>query len=373
MKVGIITFHSSHNYGSMLQAFALQTVLNRSGIDAKIIDYRNPFNEEQYKLFRTNLYKKNPKHLVADIIRFNKKCRRYLAFWSFASKHYKLTDKTYYSNFEIENDLDNSWDAFICGSDQIWNSICTNGASPAYFLNFARALNAPKIAYAPSVGHSSIDQKYSLDFSNYINNIDFVSVRERTGVNIVNQFTDKPVINVLDPTLLLSGNSWSDLATEPVLKKSYIALYMLEQNDHLLDYAKNLSNNGKLEIVTFSNKRLIDNSICRNSADPCEFLGIIKNAQYVITNSFHATVFSILFKKQFAVFLTEHSGSRVSDFLDLVGLSDRIVKDGSNFNIAESIDYKATYESLGKEISHSREFLFNALKGQGTTPSNIRE
>lgn len=359
IKVAIITFHCSYNYGSALQAFALRTLLIKKKYEVNIIDFIYKKDFEQYRLFRMNTYLKNPKSFVGDIIFFKKNYKRKCSFETFAKKYFNLTRKKYY-NYEDMRELNDKFDIFICGSDQIWNLDCTQGVEPAYFLNFVNK-DKLKIAYAPSLAHIKFAKNYDEDLKKAIKDIDYISVREESTLPLIQSLTEKRVNVVLDPTLLLDRKDYELIINQKKQRDEYIFVYMLEYNDELVRYCNKFSNERKIKVIYIANNKF--SGIKGYNAfgiGPDKFLKYIKEAKYIVTNSFHATVFSIIFNKMFVTFTTKHSSSRMVDLLDKLGISDRIYNE--KFNIDKDIDYDKVQEKLIDMRKSSLEYLSKALK-----------
>lgn len=360
MKVGIITFFCSYNYGSALQAYALQYFLNKSGCDVNIIDYTYTYDFRQYYLFRTHEYLKRPQAMVADILCFSKNKKRKIAFEDFVNKYFTLTKR--YSDNDDMTELNKDFDAFICGSDQIWNLDCTNGVVPAYFLGFVDD-NKNKIAYAPSVAKTKFIRNHDKEVQRYINRLDAISVREKSTVGVFQKVCSKEIKVTVDPTLLLTGTDYDKLLSSGNTKnKNYIFVYMLSKDERLLNYVSNVAKTMKKEIVYITGK--LNRSFgCKAynvyGCGPEEFLSYIKNADYVITNSFHATVFSVQFHKKFCVFPTKNGGARMIDLLTEIGLEQCIYN--SNINIEQDINYEEVEIKLSGLRESSIEFLRSAL------------
>lgn len=357
-RVGIITFHCSYNYGSVLQAFALQTYLETQGYSAKIINYVLTSNFEQYRLFRINKYKESLKYLISDLLFFVPNYRRKINFENFQKKYLSLSDKTFHDNDNM-NSLNNEFDAFICGSDQIWNLDCTNGVNPPYFLNFAQK-DKLKISYAPSLAHRTFSESFLSDLKNAIKNIDFISIREESTIDAIKGLTDKHIKVVLDPTLLLCSTQYEPVEINPKKNKDYVFVYMLENNSEFISYCNCYSKENNLKIYYLSQKRMSGlNGENLFGIKPEEFLGYIKNAQCIITNSFHATVFSIIYHKQFCTFPTLKSSSRMSDLLSELGLSNRFYD--NDFKMNNFIDYDYCDRQLDFLRKESQNYLLEAL------------
>lgn len=359
MKIGIITFHCSYNYGSALQAYALQTYLKKIGCDAKIIDYVDLVNFEDYQLFRRSLYKKKIKSLFGDIYYLLPNYKRKKSFEGFADKYFTLTEKRY-TDISSMNELNSEFDTFICGSDQIWNTNCTKGVNPAFFLAFADS-SKRKIAYAPSIAEESIDFHKNDEFVGYLKDFDYISVRENSFAPMLSDITGKPVTLAVDPTLLLDKADYEKILTGTSIKGKYIFAYILEENSVLNSFTNTLSQKYNMPVVYIDKKtqHCFKNGINAYGIAPNEWLSLLKNAQFVVTNSFHATVFSVIFSKQFIVFPTEKSGSRMSDFLINLGLDNRLYNE--SIDIEQKIDFSNSKKICDELSRSSKEFLKNSL------------
>lgn len=358
-KIGIITFHCSYNYGSALQAFALKTLLEKNGYEVNIIDFIYKKDFEHYRLFRTKLYCKNPKAFISDVLFYNKNKIRKNNFELFARKYFSLTKKTYY-NYRNMNELNKEYDIFICGSDQIWNLDCTQGVEPAYFLKFVNK-DKLKIAYAPSLAHVKFAKNYNEDLKKAIEDLDYISVREKSTLPLIQPLTRKKVNVVLDPTLLLDQKDYELITDHNKQEDEYIFVYMLEYNPELVKYCNEFSNKKKIKVVYIANNKFI--GIKGKNAfgiGPDKFLQYIKEAKYIITNSFHATVFSVIFSKKFITFTTKHSSSRMLDLLNNLGLSKCIYN--NNFDIDKNINYNIVQKNLISMRQNSIDYLNKALK-----------
>lgn len=358
MKIAIITFHCSYNFGSALQAYALRIFLNKSFGETKIIDYINEKDFEQYRLFRTRQYRKSIKALGADLFFLRKNYIRKKNFCMFTDNFLPLTENRY-TTCENLRELNEQFDVFVCGSDQIWNPVCTKGVEPAYYLAFADASKI-KIAYAPSVACEKIDEK-NMEVMRYnIDRLDAISIREKSGKQLLEGMTEKTIEVVVDPTLLLNVADYNELETS-VSQTNYIFVYMLEYSVDLVKYASELSKSKKMKIVYVNKKNIREFKRSDNvyGIGPDKFVSYVKNSEYVVTNSFHATVFSILYGKKFVTFKTKHSFSRMVDLLNELSLDDRLMHE--NLSIDDEIDYHSVESKLHrmreKSITYLRESI----------------
>ncbi len=356
-SVGIITFHCAYNYGSALQAFALKEYVSELGFNTSIIDYVDEQDFEQYRLFRTKSYIHYPKFILSDIILFPNHLKRKLAFNYFAKSKLDLTISRF-SDCEQLKALNSIMDIFICGSDQIWNLDCTGGIRPAFFLEFA-ADDKRKIAYAPSLAHAKFRKDYSEELKPLLARIDYLSVREKSSVEYVQSIAGRRVEQVIDPTLLLEKKQYSKIEEKIREKEPYVFVYMIEKNNDLIQYSEEFAKHKKLKLIflTLSSVTRIKGKNVYGIS-PGEFVSYIKNAEYVITNSFHATVFSILYEKKFMTFKTGLSASRMVDLLSELKLTDRLKKE----RVDDEIDYDDARMRLSRLKENSAKYLKNALE-----------
>lgn len=308
MKSGILTFHQSRNYGAVLQAYALCSVLNKLNIDAEIINYSCPHIDERLKLWNSN------KNIIKSILQFVFRFRKKLAFDSFENNVLKKSKKI--EREEIVEFL-NRYDAVVVGSDQVWNEQII-GNDNVYFLD---NVDSQKIAYAASAGDAIEISKSAL---NYIKQFDFVSVREKKLQHYLLSQDIKSCI-CCDPTILAGKDCFEQIVAPPIKHKEYVFVFMIWNSKSLLNNAKKFAEANGLEVV--SSKESIDFFLhCR----PEEFLSWIKNATYVFTNSFHGTVFSLLYHKKFVSSICKKQGEkniRIQELLTSVGCCSNFITD----------------------------------------------
>lgn len=356
MKVGIITFHCSLNYGSVLQAYALQTAVKSTGSTAMIIDFRSSdFN--QYKLLPFS----HPKRMLRNVLRFNRMTQRKKNFESFQKERLKVTENHYDSSSPSLSELPNSFDAFICGSDQIWNLNCTHGVVEPFFLSFAEERR--RIAYAPSLAHTSFEPQYfdKQKVAELLAKFDYLSVREEETVPLFQPLVDKRIEVVLDPTLLLNADAYASMANDRVIDGPYIFVYLLRSCPELVESASEMARAAGRAVAYVSEKDLpISNSRNLFGIGPEEFISLIAHADAVLTNSFHATVFSVLFHRPFRVFATDKSASRMRDLLGKLGMPGRCVASVDATPVDDE-DWDAVDRKLEELRKGSWDYLRRAL------------
>ena len=249
MKVGILTFHRSNNYGAVLQTYALQTVLDQLGITSQIIDYVRSGKKES--IFSPWWGFKNCIINGFTLLHYPKTIRRNARFQEFRKIFFRISPKSYYSCDELEKALPEG-DAFICGSDQIWRPVFDNNQLRVYYLDFVNAKKVKKIAYAPSFGISTVSEEFKRFIRPLINDIPYLSVREKTGQKIISQATECEAQVVLDPSLLLSSEDWSRIALPPCVDSPYVLVYCLSQRRNFCNLVRHVKKMTGLPVVVIS-------------------------------------------------------------------------------------------------------------------------
>ena len=363
MKIKTITCHDVYNAGASLQAYALVTYLNKLGHEARIIDYKPEYLSRHYRLWggASGKYNKPLLRELYSLIKFPRRLKLKLGkrkkeYDNFTQKHLILTDKRYNSYEEL---LDNppQADVYFAGSDQIWNTLFENGRDPSFYLQFAPE-NAVRASYAASFATDSIADEYKISVSKWLKELDFISVREESGVDIVEDMGIYNVVQVLDPVFLLSKEDWLNVLKPIDINEPYLLIYDFDINDKLAEFAKKLAKDMNLKIYS-----VLDNPNCDRSfsqVGPDGFVTLVKNAEYVISNSFHATAFSIIFEKQFFVFdRFENINKRMHDLLKAFKLESRLVLD--DFDSSE-INYNEIRNNINKQIGYSQKYIDKVLE-----------
>ncbi|MDX9787096.1 MAG: polysaccharide pyruvyl transferase family protein [Desulfobacterales bacterium] len=362
MKIGILTFFR-FNYGAILQAYALQTVLTSLGHSAEIIDYEASHRIES--LFTSWTSTKGVALNLSTILRYRKFIERNERIAAFRRQNLHVSEKRYYSSEDLEKSL-LEYDAFICGSDQVWHPRADHDCNRAYFLGFVKQDQAIKTSYAPSFGVSSVSQSFQKEIQPWLTDIPNLSVREETGRAIIEQVAGRLSAVVLDPTLLLKSDQWGRIAAPSTVKPPYILVYTTSQRGLFPQLVKHVKKTTRLPLVVLSLTALnlipmADRVIY--DAGPSEFVGLFANATCVCTNSFHGTAFSIIYRKPFWSVPHNATNSRVADLLNRIGLSNRQVSALDQFpEWPLKIDYTAANSLFDGERRQSIVFLKTALQ-----------
>lgn len=354
-------YNNTLNYGALLQAYALKKVIEKFGYEVSIVDY--PFVQSKAKFQKRNFsltYLFNPRQLAGYIL--------YLSLLKEKEDRIKKTEqfsKEYLNVTSLCNtseDIDNlNLDVHICGSDQVWNAKITDGLKVGFFGGEGQA---HKVAYAASAGQLDVLKKYNEQFIKLLGKMNAISVREEELFNYIKNNTNYDVTQVLDPTLLLQKEDYEMIMKKPVVAKPYLLIYSLDRNTQMLKLAHSIAKEKGLQIIEIA---ITKTPFCGHkqifSADPAEFLGWIKQASFVITNSFHGAVFSIQFKKNFFAIIVKTQGARIESLLNKLNLQDRLVEEPKNFNYSNIPDIN--YENMDARLSELRldslSFIRNAL------------
>lgn len=384
-KVAIVSCYYVKNYGSMLQAYAVQKMLDNFNLDSENLDYVKSRDLKQMisyakRLIKdSNIRKTQIKNLNKKIYsRINKIFGknfniRNKKFEEFKDKYFRVS-KPYYG-YEALKESSNDYDAFILGSDQLWHPMnFENHYFTMEFINKGKT----KITYAPSFGVSSIPQAQIDGTRDYLNRIEKISVREESGKKIIKELTGRDVPVVLDPTFMIKTDEWDEILPEKQVynKGKYIFCYFLGDNKEHREEVERIKKLTGYDIVTLpyideiakSDKNFGDEQLF--NVGPAEFIDLIKNAEVIFTDSFHCTAFSIMYKKKFFTFNRFNNNNKAStntrlkSILLLLGLEDRLITDYRKCEemYSNKINYNETNERLEKMKKSSLEYITNALE-----------
>lgn len=356
MKAAILTFQNSDNYGALLQAYALQEAVKKLGHDSEILNYISP--NKNYSII--NLKQINSiRSLLISLYLIPSKLKRKRHADNFRNQYLEVSPKEYLYSDSIKADKSN-WDLFIAGSDQIWNYENT-GFDKTFFLDFTED---NKNSYAASFGVSNIPEDLKNEYKDLLINFNKISVRENQGIEIIQELLDNEVEEVLDPTLLLDYNDWNQLIGESVEDEKYILIYSLFSSEKMYERIAVLSNENNIKVkVINGNGRKIKKynfEIIRPSF--LEFVRLYRDAELVITDSFHGTIFSINFNTNFYSYdAGANNFSRISNVLNMFNLQDRILDNNSKLESIDAIDFSSVNTKLNYEKKKSIEFLNDIL------------
>lgn len=369
--IGMLTFHWADDFGAMLQCFALKEHLNTYE-KTVIIPY---FPKELRSRYRV-LHKKSwqsTRSKIAEMVKpptvLNTINRR-IKMANFRKQNFRDANKTIALASEIPQCF-SGIDTYVVGSDQVWNPKITEGFQDGYFCTFKNDTKEGTrfVSYAASIGMSACDTDCDEYFRRNLKNFDAISIREAGSKEYLSQFCEKEPICVLDPVFLLNRSQWEEqIKSIPKHNEKYFFVYCAEENKELIRYAKKLASEKGLELYVGDNyfqqwfyKQSHDDFTLKNEANPLETLSYLRDAEYVVTNSFHGLVTSIIFEKQFAVFLHTVRSERQTSLLNTTQLNARVVTDIDSFDIDEKIDYETSKALLDVKIKESKDFIQNEI------------
>ncbi len=369
MTINTITCHDVYNYGASLQAYALMKCLRNEGHQVKIIDYKPNYLSGHYNVFAIS----EKYSSISTLHRLAYYCVRIpyrLCFWDFKrkrafdqfkSKHLHLTDIQYHNNEELKNAPPIA-DLYIAGSDQIWNTAYPNGKDPAFYLDFAPN-GKIRASYAASFSVSEIDDKIKSFVRQQISKLDFVSVRESTGLQILASI-GLSGCQVCDPVFLLAKNEWSAMTHSRMIRQKYILVYDFELNKDIENFVKKYAKKYDLKIVSIKdgpNLEYADKVI--KGAGPLDFLTLIRDCECVVSNSFHGSAFALIFNKEFYVFnrMRQKVNSRMVDLLAGLHLEERLITN-KNDTFLSKINYKEVNPLMEAQVRVAYEYLHNIMK-----------
>lgn len=382
--IGLVTCYFHHNYGSMLQAYATEMIMQQMGLPFQTIACKAPIN---YMKENKILYIIK-KLLIADwrmrlgkmkIERAKKENPMFAKNWEVRNKAFDLFAETFFhvspycKNREELTKMADNYSAFLVGSDQLWR---TDSVEHGYYTLEWVPDHIRKIAYSTSIGVKEVPWFQVEKNKRFMNRFDHIALREQSACDLVYKLTGRKVPVVLDPTLLFTGEQWMEIQQqEPLTEGKYIFCYLLGDNPSQREFIKRVKEKTGCKIVALQQ---LDDYIPSDEgfADetpyvgPREFLNYIRNAEYVFTDSFHCSVFSILYKKNFFTFsrfaegAKQSTNTRIDNLLHITGLEDRrMTKDKTVDGV---INYNGSFDGVDARLNayrkSSMEYLHNALK-----------
>lgn len=367
-KIDLITLHRVKNYGSVLQTYATQNILEKLGYKVTIIDYypeRYSFLgmlkrvKKQNKLLKKSLLLR----MVARLIIVPSYLLRFKTFNNFIHKYLNLSNKVYHQFGDLSRNAPYA-DIYMTGSDQVWNSEWNGGIDKSLFLGFVPE-NKRKISYSSSFGVKELKKEEIPEIKSLLKKYNSISLREKSGVEIVSSLGIKNATNVVDPTLLLTKEEWSKISSNRYIGEKYILVYNLNRNKKIDQYASKLSKKTGLKIIYLSYQL---HEIYKKGKMVCnpkveDFISLIDNAEYIISDSFHATAFSLIFNKQFIIVYPGKYSTRLQSILSILDLENRVATDENDIEVVNNnINYKVINKMIQNMRNDSLTWLKNNLE-----------
>lgn len=374
MKVSFITRHNIINYGSVLQTIALQKMIERFGYQAEVIDYIR--TDEDFRNIAKVLASRNAKCQKSCLFKMFFIIGKSLEF-QIAGKKFEQIRNRYlkvskrYSTLKELRENPPEADIYMTGSDQVWGGIGEDRYDSAFFLDFGDSTKK-RLSYAASFGRTDMSEDILKIYSELLKKYSVISVREESARQIlINQGYSK-TIQVLDPTLLLTSKEWDNIVTIEASRfkkpaSPYILVYQRRPNKEIDRYAEGLSKHSGYPVyrITADFHQGIRGGKMIFLPNMHEFIDWIKNAEFLVTDSFHGTAFAINYNVDFVDILPSGTATRNLSILSFMGLSNRVVKDETDFSfIKEKIDYSKVNEVLDTERQRSKQILEMMITGE---------
>lgn len=356
MRIGILTFHNTTNYGAIFQTYALQKYINNKGVKCEVIDYNNDTLMNRYDI--NPFHSRNLRQFVKRILLYSKNYRLKKGFSNFLHKYIKLS-KQKYNEYNISA-ADQLYDLFIAGSDQIWN-LNLSGDDENYFMMFSKD-KRKRNSYAASIGKSLLNKEEKEKLKYLVLEQNSLSLRENQGKKIIEDLTDNTRVYChIDPTFLVNKLDWQKIKSKKKIGFKYIFVYEVSRTDNLRKYAEYLSKKTGLRIIFISGtSKKLKNSKKIQDATPEEFLNYIDNAEYVITSSFHGMALSIILNKEFYYDIPNNKdnfGSRLENLAEIFDLKQRrIVRNFDEISV-ERINYVKVNTMIEKQVLFSEQYI----------------
>ena len=352
-KIGIIKFHNGSNYGAALQCFALQEAVKKTQYNVTIINYSNRFIMKGLDKFRFEFTLHGCYYTLIDILYYKANNGKINKFKQFFEKYYNLTKPYSYEQLKNGN---LEYDIGISGSDQIWNPLLNKGVDDIYFLEFPSFKK--KISYGSSFGSYKFDiNAVNKEIQILLSHYSSVTVRE--NAEKINEIFDLEVCDVCDPTWLLDKEEWKNKLSIKTFKSNYLLIYAMTDFDYVIKCAKKIADRRNLEIVYIGNALVKRRNIKYVvNAGPKEFVELFYNANYIVTNSFHGTAFSLNFCKQFVSLRNPKNPERAEFLLNSINMLDRMDYDE---NIIKDDINETRYSKVINQIDIIRRESLNVL------------
>lgn len=361
IKIAIITFHAVSNHGSVLQTLATKKKMEQWGLDVQIINFKKQECTGIFPLIKFwNQDYSNPlMKLVRGIILYPSFVKWKFMFARFLRKYVNIDiNAKSYTTEEDFKSLPLDADIYCVGSDQVWNSIWNGDILKPLFLSFVPD-NYPKVAYSSSFGRTELNNSEKEETAALLKKFDAISVREESGLKILDDLGIHNAVNILDPTLLMDMTFWARYAPKRIIKDNYVLIYQLYSNSEFDYYAKKIAKQRNCKLVRFCTRydQLLKTGYGYLASNVEDFLSLIMHAELLITDSFHGTAFACNFNTDFLVYIPKFGG-RIYNLLKILSLQDRAITDFKNINAADKhIDFGPVNKQLKKERIKGDEYI----------------
>lgn len=356
MKIGILTFHNTTNYGAIYQTFALQRYINSLSVECEVIDYNNSYLLKNYSI---NPFKTEKLSIfVKRILFFGSNYKLKNAFDGFSKKNIKLSKRSFDEN--SISDADMVYDLFISGSDQVWN-LKLNGNDENYFMKFSSDYKK-RNSYAASLGKVDFTDNEFYKLKELLSIQNNISVREKQSIDILDNLDlNKKVLSHIDPTFLVKKEEWEKISENYNIKGEYIFVYEVSRTPYLRDFSIFLSKKFNLKIIFISgSSKNIKGATKLTGVGPERFLSLIMNSKYVVTSSFHGLALSLILNKNVYFDVQSETGnlnSRLENLATILKVTNRKINSDFECNDFSSIDFVHVNDLINFEVKKSTDYL----------------
>lgn len=371
IQVATMTFHVAHNYGAMLQAYALPIAVRKLGFSCEVLDYRFPYIDQWTGKWsckdlqqESGIIKGMARWIYRSLFGYYREQTQAQKKFNHFMHHKMILSHRAYFNVESLRTVD--YDAILFGSDQIWNPELTGGVASEFLGDFVDYKKTRLISYAVSCGRSYIPEEYEPQMLPFIDRFHSLGIREDGFTQWLNTKYGYSAETVMDPVFLLDKKDWDVLleGMRDIIKEPYLLIYAFDVSESVYDLARCIANKYGYKLV----------SVCYNPQDnhkdmlqladcgPMEFLWLLRNASFVCTSSFHGEALSIVFRKDFYCIAHPVYGQRNRDLLKLLGMDDRLIEEEWCGMDIKPCDYSLSEKLLAKEIDKSMNFLRKSIE-----------
>lgn len=368
-KVATMTFHIAHNYGAMLQAYALEKKINQLGYDCEVLDYRFPYIDN-WSGIRTLKELQQEFGILIGTLKFVKRrltCYRKISparkkFNDFMRNELDLSKEVYFNKQELHKA---EYDYIVFGSDQIWNPDLTDGFATEYMGEYF-SRKTKLVSYAASCGLDCFKPQWKEVYYPLLKKFTALGIREEPLAEYIAKNYGLNAKTVLDPVFLLEPKAWREpgKSSDLSVNRPYLLIYTFQTDDEIYRLARRIAKERSLKLVTISYQReeKLDDMIQLTSCGPKDFIALIENADFICTTSFHGMAFSIIFEKSFYCIGHPKYSSRNYSLLNMLEMTDRMVSRASDVNVIEDCDYSGAGKILEQKRQESIDFIVNALE-----------
>lgn len=358
-RIGLLSLSNAENYGAVLQSYSLYRVIKSMDRNVHVINYFPAFMKGRYKLLWID---KSTIRSMVSTFKYSFEC---LPYTLIKKMRFCVFRMIYLHNAPIlkRKSLKDAYDIYIVGSDQVWNTNITN-MDMTFFLDFVED-NKKKNTYAASIGVSKYPKSIEDFVLKEIGKFNRISIREKQGKQYIKR--EKNDLNVLchiDPVFLTSAEEWKVFCKRNIIREKYILIYSFENLKLAIEIANKICNEKKWKIIIIrtDKNKYYQGIRCYRTAGPRDFLNLISNAEFVITDSFHGTAFSLIFNRDFYSIPYNATNSRIENILSIFNNYDRMISSINEVDLEKKCDYSNYKKILKNEINKSRDYLENILE-----------